>query len=128
MEKEFIVGLMGNHIKGNFLRGWSKATDFGKEQNRIHILEHGDKTKLMVMGFIFGWVVIDMKDHGKHAWEMGMVLIFFKIKISTQVSIFKDFLMDTDNMNGKMEMFTAVILIKVWNKEKVNGNKNPKIQ
>jgi hypothetical protein len=67
MEKEFIVGLMVNHIKDNSLKGWSKATDFGKEQNRIHTLEHGNKTKLMVMEFMFGWVVIDMKDHGKLA-------------------------------------------------------------
>jgi hypothetical protein len=35
--------------------------------------------------------------------------------------------MDMDNMNGKMEIFTVVILIMVLNKEKVNGNKNHKI-
>jgi hypothetical protein len=30
-------------------------------------LEHGNKTKLMDMEFIFGWVEIDMKDHGRLA-------------------------------------------------------------
>lgn len=37
MEKVYIIGSTEKHIKVNFSKEWSKATDFGKEQNRIHI-------------------------------------------------------------------------------------------
>ena len=126
--KVFIIGSTGNRIKGNFLKEWSKVTVFGMEQSKTHILELGNRIKQMVMEFMYGWMETDMRDPGKSAWEMGMELIFFKIKISILVSTFKVYLMAMVNMNGKMEISIVVILIKVSNKERANGNKNHKIK
>ena len=65
MVKVFTIGSMGNHIKDNFSKEWSKDMVSGVEQNKIHILEHGNRIKQMVMVSMFGWTETDMKDLGK---------------------------------------------------------------
>jgi hypothetical protein len=67
MVKVFIIGLMGNPIKDNSLKEWSRATVSGMEQNRIHILERGNRIKQMGMVCMYGWMATDMKDHGRPA-------------------------------------------------------------
>ena len=61
--KELVVihGLMDNFIKDNGYVEWNKAQECGEEPKVILILDYGKWEKQMVMVFIHGLTVIDIK-------------------------------------------------------------------
>ena len=61
--KELVVihGLMDNFIKDNGYVEWNKAQECGEEPKVILILDNGKWEKQMVMVFIHGLTVIDIK-------------------------------------------------------------------
>ena len=69
--------------------------------------DSGLRVKLMVMVFINGKTVIDMKDHGSNASSMEKVQIYSKTETCTQVITFKVNHLEKAYTNGKMEVSTV---------------------
>lgn len=78
----------------------------------------------MVMVYISGKMVIVMRASGQIVLSMDKELMFLQMEIPTLDSTKMVFLMDTDSINGKMEVFTKESFEKVLNKARVSGAKN----
>lgn len=64
MAREFIYGLMEKFMMASGRKDLNMDMDYGKELKEILMLVNGNFHRHMDMGFIFGQMVIDMKENG----------------------------------------------------------------
>lgn len=67
LEKVYILGRKGKFTMGSGTMEKRKVTGYGQDHKKIHTLVNGKRVKLMVMVFMFGKMVIVMKESGDYA-------------------------------------------------------------
>lgn len=110
MEKVSLHGSMVKCMTVNGLMVLKKVTAFGKALKEIATLVNGKTPRLMVMVYIFGRMVISMKESGKHVLDMVMVLISLPMVISILVSTDMGIRKALVNIDGLMVILTLVNL------------------
>jgi len=121
MEKVFIPGETVKFMMENGIKDSNKVMEYGKEYIRIRILVSGRILRHMVMEFIHGQMVINMRVNGTCASNMAKEQTHLQpVKVITETMLMAS-LKEKVNTNGKMDKYTLETSQKVRSMEKENG-------